>query len=715
MSHGMRKMFFQLDYHMSSQFAGIAMGLRCGLYKRAGIDLKWLPPCAPGEEARVVEGGYAKAGGGFLWAGCMEQNTLLPAVASGCDVKAVAAMFGKSPLCLAALPGSKLRERIRSGDHLLHVGAHSDTVELLQRLLPNANVSKLSRDDKMSLLNDGGVDAIQAYDVMETLKLQYELKDKQLEVLPLEGLAFPGVTLGYSQVIFAPALAIEDPSHHQTLQDFVQATFDGWSQAIRQPKIAAEAVLELQDSDVDHWVHSPDFTERSVELCGAYVKATMKSGQLGIIDVQRWNKAAEWLKAPSPQALDQSVWHKGAKHVDGHPTAKRLYQKTRFLADQAKMKHGRAPKLVIVSVGHTALGRNHPHGERRLQLFASPTASWFSMTSTGRNHGVDVVEVDLPVETTTEGVLRELWNHGEADGIMLAWPLPPSVDSERVCAAIPVSKDVDGVHFLARGGPPQRFAPAACSAVMQLLDDYGVKVEGSHIAVIGSSCLLGSPMAHLLRDQGATVTMLHSRSNELKAICNQADVVIAAAGAPRLVQGSWIKSGAVVINIGTTFKDDTIIPDIARHHEFDHAKLVVRTIGPLSAPMLLCNVAISALAQEARPCGATADTIKLSESAILQRLGEMPDWSLAPGANGIQALQRDFWMPSYKSALEFAQAVCIEADRLNHHPNLMFTHHCVDGVTVSASIFTHALSSISDFDFDLAQQMNDLYQPSQSH
>eukprot|EP00418_Pyrodinium_bahamense_P092060 CAMPEP_0179039768 /NCGR_PEP_ID=MMETSP0796-20121207/15307_1 /TAXON_ID=73915 /ORGANISM="Pyrodinium bahamense, Strain pbaha01" /LENGTH=1437 /DNA_ID=CAMNT_0020736103 /DNA_START=1 /DNA_END=4314 /DNA_ORIENTATION=- len=708
----MRKVFFQLDYHMSSQFAGVAMGLRSGLYKRAGISLQWLPPCFPGEEAKVVEEGFSGSDGAVLWVGCMEQNTLLPAVASGRGVKAVAAMFGKSPLCLAGLPGSQLPERIRRGG-LLSVGAHVDTVELLQRLLPHADVRGLSRADKMGMLHSGGVDAIQAYDVMETLRLQHDINSKALEVVPLEGPAFPGVALGYSQVLFAPSSAISNSDHHQTLRRFVHATFEGWGQAIRDPKTAVEAVLALQEDGIDHWVRSPSFTERSVRLCGDYVKGTIRCGQLGVIDPERWAKAATWLGTSSHSSLDESVWSVDAKHIDGHPTAHRLREKTTSLAEQAKARHGRAPQLVIISVGPAALGRRHPDGERRLQLFASPAASWFSMTGTGAALGVDVIEVDLPADTTTEGVLRELRSHSEADGIMLAWPLPPSVNAERVCAAIPASKDVDGVHFLARAEAPHGFAPATCSAVMQLLDEYKVKVQGLHAVVIGSSCLLGRPLAHLLGAQGATVTTLHSRSSDLEACCGRADLLIAAAGVPRLVPGAWVKSGAVVINIGTTFEGDTIVPDIAPCQELGHAELVVRTVGPLSAAMLLHNVAQSAAAREARPVGATSATSALERSTIMKRLEGMLGWSLALDAQGVPALHRDFWAPSYRGAVDFVQAVCAEADHLGHHPNLEITHHCEDGVTVTAKVFTHAISAVSEFDFKLAERMLQLYMPMQ--
>jgi len=709
MSH-LRKIILQLDYHMSSQFAGVAVGLRSGLYKQAGIDLQWLPPCFPGDEAKVVEAGFSKCDS-TLWVGSMEQNTLLPAVANGCKVKAVAAMFRRSPLCLAGLPGSELQAFIRNRS-CLRVGAHSDTVELLRRLLPNAEVQELARDEKMSALHDGKVDAIQAYDVMETLKLHHDLNGAVPELVHLESPAFPGVTLGYSQVLFAPSAALQQPQHHQTLQDFVRATFLAWGQVIREPKAAAEAVLELQEEGIDHWIHSPSFTEKSVQLCSNYVKETMRCGQLGIIDAERWVQASRWLGAPREETFDDTVWGMDARHVDGHPTAQRLREKTGLLAEEASAKHGRPPKLVIISGGHE-LGRRHPDGERRLELFASPTASWFSLTGTAAIQGIEVVEVDLPEGAETEDFLRELWSHGDADGIVLAWPLPPDVDADRVCASIPKSKDVDGLHFLSRAETKGRYAPATCGGVMQLLHDHSISVEGMNAVVIGSSRLLGQPLTHLLASQGATVTTLHSRSRDLQAFCEKADLIIAAAGVPRLVKSSWVKNDAVVVNIGTAFTQDMILPDIAPCRELSHARLVVRTVGPISAAMLLHNVAENACTREVKALGATASTRALEKSEILKKLELMPGWAFALNEKGVQVLDSSFWLPCYQGAVDLVQAVCFAANALNHHPNLQITHHCKDGVTVNAQLFTHSISAISEFDFKLAREIHKLYRPTQ--
>jgi len=320
MSQPVRKLVFQLDYYMSAQFAGMAMALRSGLYQKAGIDLQWLPPCPPGDEAKVVGQGFHSSGGSTLWLGCMEQNTLLPAVAQGCQMKAVAAMFGRSPLCIAGLPGSGLHSRIgMNGNDALRVGAHVDTVGLLQRILPKANVVELPRGEKLQYLKDGKVDAVQAYDVMETLRLADEFKGTP-EIVPLQNCA--GASLGYAQVIFAPVKALENSEHQGLVRSFLKVTFDGWGRAIRTPQEAATAVLELQSQQKNcdgegHWLSTPEFTERSIRQCNDYVKRTMRCGRLGVIDTERWRKAATWLEANLPECqggrqiaptLDTSLW-----------------------------------------------------------------------------------------------------------------------------------------------------------------------------------------------------------------------------------------------------------------------------------------------------------------------------------------------------------------------------------------------------------------------
>jgi len=207
---------------------------------------------------------------------------------------------------------------------------------------------------------------------------------------------------------------------------------------------------------------------------------------------------------------------------------------------------------------------------------------------------VDVNEVELSADAATEDIIRAIRSNSDADGVVLARPMPPGVDLPQVCAAIPISKDVDGAHYLfpgaeALGARP----PATVSGTVQLLEDNQIRIDGARALVIGRSCLLGQPLARLLSAKGATVTLAHRRSPDLQGLCGEADIVVTAAGAPCLVSSSWMKSGSVLINVGTTFDGSTIIPDV-KFEEVGHTRLMARTVGPISVAVLMRNVAQSA-------------------------------------------------------------------------------------------------------------------------
>jgi len=268
----MRKVLFQPDYFMSPQFAGLAVALRTGRYARRGIELDILPLGGAGERAEEVSiVARAKADSPLL-VGSTEQYILTQALRDGTPgesgVRAVAAMFGRSPLALAALPGRELTGLTQAAAEELRVGVHEDTVGLVSRLLPSAVVVPVGRDDKMELLRSGQIDAAQVYDVTETLKMEADLGAAPA-LLPLEGLG--GARLGYAQVLFAAHAQLREQDQVATLQDFLAATFDGWAAAKSDPRAAADAVMALmanQPAPSDHWDHSLPFHQASVRPLG---------------------------------------------------------------------------------------------------------------------------------------------------------------------------------------------------------------------------------------------------------------------------------------------------------------------------------------------------------------------------------------------------------------------------------------------------------------
>lgn len=171
--------------------------------------------------------------------------------------------------------------------------------------------------------------------------------------------------------------------------------------------------------------------------------------------------------------------------------------------------------------------------------------------------GMDSISLVMPSNTSTEAVIQKIeeLNHAkDVYGILLQHPVPRHVDERKCFDAIQLSKDVDGVTSLGFGmmsmGQPGIYGSATPKGIMLLLERYGISVEGKHAVVVGRSPILGKPMALMLLNANATVTICHSRTLNLIDQVRQADIVIGAVGVPELIKHDWIKDGAIVIDAG---------------------------------------------------------------------------------------------------------------------------------------------------------------------
>ena len=214
--------------------------------------------------------------------------------------------------------------------------------------------------------------------------------------------------------------------------------------------------------------------------------------------------------------------------------------------------------------------------------------------------GIATRDHRLPADTTTDALLqlvRELNADRSVDGILVQLPLPRQIDADAVLLAIDPAKDVDGFHpdnlgRLVIGEP--RFVACTPAGCLRLLDETGVELEGKHALVIGRSTIVGKPMAHLLLQRNATVTIAHSRTRDLAAEVRRADVVVAAVGRANLVKGAWLKPGAAVIDVGMNRDENgKLCGDV----DFESAKEVAGAItpvpggvGPMTIAQLLSNV-----------------------------------------------------------------------------------------------------------------------------
>lgn len=643
-----KKVLVQLDYFMSTQFAGVAMAMRRGLYKRAQLDVHLLPTVEAGlEVSAALKAAEQHKGTGTAVIGLQEQNILSPLIASGAKVQPVAAMFGRSPLELAALPGDR-RLASPGSNPKLRIGAHVDTVDLLQRVLPEADVIGVSRREKMDMLLNGKIDAVQVYSVMESLMLKARTGNAP-SVYSLESLARlrgdPTMQLGYSQVLFSPTSHLTHTAAERvSLQEFLSTTFEGWTSAIQDPKAAASAVMETIKEVGDeeaaasrHWESTEQFAEDSIQACNDLVKLTRRGKILGSIDAERWLAADNWLlkdrTIPKENVAHVSdIWQPSKKALVGHDVARAELDKCAAEAAQLTEMAGRKPSLVVVTVGAEALGQTHPNAAKRLFLFAADEASWFNKSDTGKSLGVDVTEINLPTTTSTEELISELRKHSDADGVQLMWPLPRHIDHKAAYQAIGKHQDVDDNSLLAGGlvaGGDTNSITA--NAVMKLLSSHEVHISPNHHAlVVGRSSLVGKPLAALLQKAGCgTISVASSETpeNVLKELVQSADFVFSCVGKAGLIDGKWLKHGSVAVSVGNEFNPvaNDLVPDIS-NIDREHDSLATFTascpggVGPLSVATLFTNVLANMRKriseQRCKPIGATEKTENLSVDKV---------------------------------------------------------------------------------------------------
>ena len=206
----------------------------------------------------------------------------------------------------------------------------------------------------------------------------------------------------------------------------------------------------------------------------------------------------------------------------------------------------------------------------------------------------------LPVDTTQQQLatlVAELNADDTVHGILVQLPLPKHLDSTPILDAILPGKDVDGFHpenvgLMLQGRP--RFLPCTPHGVMKMLQHQNIDTAGKHAVVIGRSDIVGKPMAALLVQRGAdaTVTICHSRTADIAAICSQADILIAAVGIPEFVKGNMIKPGAVVIDVGINRVNDKLVGDVDYAEAVEIASAITPVpggVGPMTIAMLLQN------------------------------------------------------------------------------------------------------------------------------
>ncbi|MBU6267958.1 MAG: bifunctional methylenetetrahydrofolate dehydrogenase/methenyltetrahydrofolate cyclohydrolase FolD [Sphingomonadales bacterium] len=289
-----------------------------------------------------------------------------------------------------------------------------------------------------------------------------------------------------------------------------------------------------------------------------------------------------------------------ALRIDGRAVAASLDEETARAAGAFKTRTGQAPGLAVILVG------NDPASEVYVSRKVKACAKV----------GIVSHEYRLP-EATREQVLLALIADLNADpavhGILVQVPLPPQIDAGRILGAIDPAKDVDGFHPVNVGRlstGTEGLVPCTPLGVIMLLDTLFERLNGLNVVVIGKSNIVGKPIAMLLLEREATVTVTHIETRGLPELARQADVIVAAAGAPRLVKGFWVKEGAVIIDVGITRMPgpagkDILVGDVA-YDEVQHARAVTPVpggVGPMTIACLLANTVKAAASSLAEPMG----------------------------------------------------------------------------------------------------------------
>jgi len=268
--------------------------------------------------------------------------------------------------------------------------------------------------------------------------------------------------------------------------------------------------------------------------------------------------------------------------VDGLGLANQLRDEMKAEIENLVAAGHRAPHLVVVLVGDDPASKSYIKGKQRACS----------------RIGAESSEHILP-ESTSEKELLDLLdrlnNDDGVDGILVQLPLPKHISPEAIAEAIDPAKDADALHPLNFGRlllGNAKLISCTPLGVMAVLDRHGIEISGKHAVVIGRSNIVGKPVSILLQQQNATVTMCHSRTQDLAGVCRSADILVAAAGSPRMVKADWIKPGAAVMDVGVSEVDGKLVGDV----DFEAAQGIAgiitpsrRGIGPMTITMLLRN------------------------------------------------------------------------------------------------------------------------------
>ena len=268
--------------------------------------------------------------------------------------------------------------------------------------------------------------------------------------------------------------------------------------------------------------------------------------------------------------------------IDGKKEAAVLRDKIKREIESIKLKTNKIPGLTVILIGDFAPSQIYVRNKEK----------------NSKEVGINSEVVKYPKEVTEQEVLKKiktLNNDNNVSGILVQLPLPTQINKEKIINAIDPKKDVDGFHPTNVGNLSSGYkATVPCTPLgcLLLIKKIEPSLSGKHAVIIGRSNLNGKPMAQLLLKENCTVTIVHSKTKDLKVECQKADILVAAVGVANLVKGDWVKKNSIVIDVGINKVGDKIVGDVEFESVKDIAKAITPVpggVGPMTIACLLKN------------------------------------------------------------------------------------------------------------------------------
>ncbi len=276
------------------------------------------------------------------------------------------------------------------------------------------------------------------------------------------------------------------------------------------------------------------------------------------------------------------------KIINGKEISDKIRESMTTQVEDFKNKTGAVPRLEVILVGDDPASQVYVRNKEK-------ACAALGMESNTHH---------LPENTKQESIIdliKTLNKNKKVHGILVQLPLPGGIDARAVLDEVSPQKDVDGLHPINMGkllrGEDPLFVPCTPQGIIELIKTTGVSMKGAEAVIVGRSNIVGKPVALLLLQQHATVTLCHSRTKDLGEVTRRADILIVSVGSPQIVKGDMIKNGAVVIDVGVNRVNEKLVGDV----DFDSAKEVAsfitpvpKGVGPMTITMLLKNTFLAA-------------------------------------------------------------------------------------------------------------------------